>query len=137
MDIFKPAGSLGNDGYVHIMINYKGYQRSRLIFFMFNGFWPEEVDHIDRVKNNDRKENLREATKSLNGKNRAGYSNTGIKYISKIKSKTYKAGFYYEFSINRKFIKKSAFLDVLLSFRNKWLAKNRPDLWELCKRFND
>lgn len=55
--------------YVRICLNYKKYQEHRLIFLMFNGYLPEQIDHINLVKHDNRIENLRESTASQNGYN--------------------------------------------------------------------
>lgn len=51
------------------------------------------VDHIDRNRQNNHVTNLRYATPSENSINTAGYSNTGIKHISKSRSNGYPAFF--------------------------------------------
>ena len=57
-------------------------------------------------------------------------SKTGLKYISKKKSKTTKCGFRYEFRINEKnskkkiHIKSSVNLEYLIKFRDQWLKEN-------------
>ena len=63
------AGTIGCDGYRTIQINKKQYKAHRLIFLMFNGFMPEEIDHIDTNKLNNKIENLRVATRSQNSCN--------------------------------------------------------------------
>jgi hypothetical protein len=55
----KEAGSIGGQRYYNVKINGKSYKRSRLIFLMLNGYLPEVVDHIDRDRQNDKRENLR------------------------------------------------------------------------------
>lgn len=64
------AGTLNQDGYIHIKLNQKRYRGHRLIFFYHYGYFPIEVDHINGVRNDNRIENLREATKSQNAHNK-------------------------------------------------------------------
>ena len=65
------AGSVSNcknvKGYVQIMIDYKNYTAHRLAWLYVHGRWPyEQIDHINRIKNDNRIVNLREATNSEN-----------------------------------------------------------------------
>lgn len=60
--------------------NFYGYLRTgrlkreylihRLIYLLLTGEWPEQIDHIDGDKTNNRIENLRAANGEINGKNR-------------------------------------------------------------------
>lgn len=73
------AGSLcvgrnGNKDYWHVRLGRATYKRSRVVFFMTHGRWPyPTVDHINGNSLDDRPENLREATYTQNGQNKAGY----------------------------------------------------------------
>jgi len=67
------AGSVGEDGYRRMTVDGGRYLSSHLAHFYMTGSWPEhEVDHKDVNPRNDRWSNLRPATKSQNGANRAG-----------------------------------------------------------------
>jgi len=64
------AGCIAPDGYRRIAIDGKRYKASRLAFLYMEGYFPEhEVDHINRVRHDDRWINLREATRRCNMKN--------------------------------------------------------------------
>jgi len=66
----KEAGCICPDGYRYIYIDNKKYHASRLAFLYMRGYFPEhEVDHEDRIKHNDKWENLRHLTHSCNMKN--------------------------------------------------------------------
>lgn len=63
--IGRRAGTLNWHGYRQVKIGPKIYQEHRIIWLMVNGEWPkQEIDHINRVRNDNRIVNLREATKS-------------------------------------------------------------------------
>lgn len=85
-NIGEPAGTKHPDGYCSVFVQRKQYLRHRLIWVMFNGFWPKCLDHIDGDKGNDRIENLREATMSQNlgntkirKNNKTGYKGVCLK----------------------------------------------------------
>ncbi len=80
--IGEKAGHINKKGYHQITINKKIYPLHRIIFFMFHGYFPDCVDHIDNDKNNNKIENLRAATltqnqynKPISPKNTSGYKN--------------------------------------------------------------
>ena len=64
------VGCLHHSGYIVTKINKKQYGVHRVIFFIVNGFLPEEVDHIDGDRSNNKIENLRECTRQQNCRNR-------------------------------------------------------------------
>lgn len=67
------AGSY-KDGYRRIKVLGKRYRAGRLAWFYCFGEWPaQQIDHIDRVKDNDRLSNLREATPVENCANKGPY----------------------------------------------------------------
>ena len=58
------AGCLRPDGYIKIKIFGNGYLAHRLAWFFVHGEWPaEEIDHINRVRSDNRIENLRSILK--------------------------------------------------------------------------
>ena len=62
--IGNPAGKVNKShGYREIRIDGKTYKEHRLIWFWYYGEMPlNEVDHINRIRTDNRIENLREAT---------------------------------------------------------------------------
>ena len=75
------AGSSGQDGYRTIMIDGKAYKAHRLAWLLYYGSWPvDQIDHINRVRNDNRIKNLRQATKSENQINSGIYRNNKSGY---------------------------------------------------------
>lgn len=84
----KVAGSTHIEGYHNIMIEGKKYLSHRLAWFYMTGTWPVScIDHVNRVRNDNRWVNLREASRSqnqMNAKVRAD-NKLGVKNIHKAK----------------------------------------------------
>lgn len=62
---------LNCDGYQEVGIDGKLYKKHRLIWFLMTGVWPEEVDHENGVRSDNRFKNLRGTTRLGNMKNKA------------------------------------------------------------------
>ena len=76
VDMSRPAGSIDGLGYRVITVNGKQHKAHRLIFLFVHGRWPKyEIDHINHDRDDNRIENLREATRPENGRNRSPYKN--------------------------------------------------------------
>jgi hypothetical protein len=80
-------GSRRRDGYIVASVHGKLYLLHRLIWLWHHGELPAVIDHIDCNPSNNRIENLRPASKSLNGINRSR---------PKRNSKTAVLGVYYD-----------------------------------------
>ena len=64
-------GSYASEGYILGGLRGKYYYEHRLIWLYHYGKWPKEcIDHINGIKDDNRIENLREATKQQNSFNR-------------------------------------------------------------------
>lgn len=75
------AGHPAQDGYRTIMIDGQAYKAHRLAWLLHTGAWPkEQIDHINRIRDDNRIENLREATKSQNQINSGIYKNNKSGY---------------------------------------------------------
>ena len=100
-------GSFDKDGYKIVKIKGKQYKEHRLVWFLYHGRFPKkEIDHINRIRNDNRIENLREVTREENIKNTVKKINkdTGVygvyvdkttkglksKYTFHFKKKTYR-----------------------------------------------
>jgi hypothetical protein len=66
-----PIGTVGSQGYRNVTLAGKQYKAHHVVWFIHHGFWPEELDHINRDKDDNRIENLRLADRSLQNHNRA------------------------------------------------------------------
>lgn len=68
----KIAGGATKEGYIRIRINSVEFRAHRIIWEMFNGEIPEGmlIDHINGIKDDNRLENLRLATREQNNANR-------------------------------------------------------------------
>lgn len=67
------AGYLRRDRYVVIGLDGITYLGHRLAWLYVNGSWPAmRIDHIDGNKTNNRIENLRDVSPTINGQNRRG-----------------------------------------------------------------
>lgn len=77
------AGGINSLGYRRITLHGRQYLAHRLIWLYVYGEWPKGMlDHINRIKDDNRIENLRMADMSLNVRNRDAYpSKTGVKGV--------------------------------------------------------
>jgi hypothetical protein len=56
-------------GYYRIRINGKQYQAHRIAWLYINGNFPDKIDHINHIKNDNRISNLRNASYVDNNRN--------------------------------------------------------------------
>lgn len=84
------AGSTNGDGYQQIGLFGKRYKAHRLAFLIVHGRWPSgEIDHLNRRRTDNRKANLREATRLQNMQNKGVYRNntsgvTGVRWDARL-----------------------------------------------------
>jgi len=79
------CGGPHSNGYIRVGFNYKRLFAHRIAFALYHGRPPfVEVDHINRIKTDNRIQNLREATKSENTRNGSLRSNnsSGVQGVS-------------------------------------------------------
>lgn len=63
------AGCRAPSGYIFISICRKNYGAHRLAWFYQTGVWPRVIDHKNLIRDDNRWNNLREATNTLNKAN--------------------------------------------------------------------
>lgn len=82
------AGCLRKDGYKQVRLDGEAILVHRLIHLMQTGRMPEEVDHRNRKRCDNRWKNLRPASSSANNHNKGSYSTntSGCKGVSWDKS---------------------------------------------------
>lgn len=68
------AGTMDVHGYKTVRFSGKTYKVHRLVFLWHHGFLPEEVDHVNMNRSDNRVENLRSASTSQNQANRRARS---------------------------------------------------------------
>jgi hypothetical protein len=78
------AGSINAHGHMNLQIDKKMYAAHQLVFLIHHGYIPKEIDHINRVKTDNRIENLRECTSTQNKGNlsRPSSNSTGVRGVS-------------------------------------------------------
>lgn len=65
------AGTVNGSGYREIRVRTQRYLAHRLAWFYVHGVWPkEQIDHINRIKTDNRIANLRDVTPFENSQNR-------------------------------------------------------------------
>lgn len=129
------AGTYGGDGYRQIRINGVSYQVHRLAWLYMTGEWPDNIDHINHIKDDNVFSNLRNVSRVGNGRNlplkknnKSGF--TGVSWVSKtkkwrssivVKGKNIHLGF---FDDKQKAIAKREVANILYGFHeNHGVAK--------------
>lgn len=74
------VGSITDDGYLCVWFDGRSHLVHRVIFVLHHGYLPEEVDHRDLDKQNNRVDNLRDASHSQNMANRRLFKNNRSGY---------------------------------------------------------
>jgi len=74
-NLSKKCGTIDKSGYVRVIYKHKYYRVHRLAWLYVYGYLPEEIDHINKVRSDNRLKNLRECTRSENQRNRTQNKN--------------------------------------------------------------
>ena len=67
----KKAGCADGYGYIKVAILGVKYQAHRLVWVLYTGVWPDEIDHINHERSDNRLENLRAVRRSENSRNQS------------------------------------------------------------------
>ena len=113
------ADAINHAGYNYIGIEGQRYLAHRLAWLYVHGNWPsKEIDHINRVRSDNRFCNLREATRALNARNKAGlgYRRKGNRFAAAIR-------------VNRKYLYLGTF-DTEGQARSAYLAARSASIAE-------
>jgi hypothetical protein len=75
---------LNSAGYIVVRVDNTLMRAHRVAWAMTYGFWPQEIDHINGNRSDNRIENLRECTRQQNMKNlkKGKYNKSGLKGVS-------------------------------------------------------
>lgn len=68
----KPIGNVSDRGYIKMVYNGIHYEAHTIAFCLYYGRWPlcnMDIDHLNGIKKDNRKENLREVSHAENGRN--------------------------------------------------------------------
>lgn len=74
-------GSYDKDGYLIIKVKGKQFKAHKIVWLLKNGEFPKsEIDHINRIRDDNRIENLRESNRKEQNNNTTRYPNkdTGV-----------------------------------------------------------
>jgi hypothetical protein len=74
-------------GYYRATADGTGYLVHRLIWLIVYGRWPDEIDHINRIKTDNRLQNLRNVSHSGNMQNRTKYAGKYPKGVSRARDR--------------------------------------------------
>lgn len=78
----QAAGAPHKDGYIAVQVGRKKYLAHRLIWLLVTGSWPEgEIDHRNRVRDDNRWGNLRDVSKEVNQQNRGNVA--GVDFVKR------------------------------------------------------
>ena len=78
------AGHVDKYGYRRVQLEYKRYRIHHLVWLYHYGYLPKMLDHINRNRDDNRLENLREVNSKQNNQNRAAHkgNSSGYKGVS-------------------------------------------------------
>jgi hypothetical protein len=111
------AGYERPDGYIEVRVNRKAYYAHRIAFYLMTGRWPDKIDHINRIRNDNRWCNIRECGNSDNLKNRTTTNKFGHKGITKRGNRFIVTGH------NHKYLKMAKTLEEAILISNEYYGE--------------
>ena len=117
------TGSISANGYLVITVDGKTYKSHRLAILYTDGYLPEhEVDHINRIRTDNRRKNLREASRQCQSRNCGMLKNntSGVKGVSWDKMKGKWEAY---IAVNRKLKRLGCYTDLLEAAYHRYAAE--------------
>jgi hypothetical protein len=88
----QPVGVVFRKGYTVVEFEGRSVPAHRLAWFYVTGRWPaHEIDHVNRVRADNRWANLREATKAQNMANSVTRASSGVRGVCLTRAGRWKA----------------------------------------------
>ena len=66
----KPVYCEVHKGYLRVRVNGKRFRAHRVCWALYHGYWPDQIDHVNGVRSDNRIENLRNVTATGNMRNK-------------------------------------------------------------------
>ena len=86
------AGTLMSTQYRLVTLDRKTYLAHRLVWFWHHGRFPcQDMDHINRIRSDNRIENLRECSKTQNQQSRRSWRASGSRGVEQLSVGTWRA----------------------------------------------
>ena len=130
------AGSVTGRYYRCISIDNKQYRASRVAFLFMEGYFPEyDMDHINRIRDDNRWKNLRHVSRQCNARNSGIQSNNTSGITGVCWNKQYnkwRAGI----KISGKLKSLGCFKDFKDAVKARWKAELKYD-WAGCNSHTD
>jgi len=131
----QTAGGLNGCGYPTVRVNNKAYLAHRIIWKLVTGEEPDVIDHINRIRNDNRISNLRNCTTADNASNR-GISKANSSGIKGVNWKKDKAKWHCQITMKGRAIHLGDYVCPLLAgLRFKVAEKVRKRLHEYERMF--
>ena len=86
------AGTKLDTGYRQIRYQGKTYKSHILAWYLYHGRWPKgDLDHKDKIRDNNRISNLRESSRSFNNHHTSRTNKTGFQGVTELPSGKFSA----------------------------------------------
>ncbi|RLD81108.1 MAG: HNH endonuclease [Bacteroidetes bacterium] len=113
------------DGYIYIGIDYVLYRAHRLVWFWMKGNFPEnEIDHKDRIRSNNKWNNLREGDRIYNSQNQNLRSDNKSGIVG-VRFRTNRQKWVSQITVNKKLIHLGSFKNFDDAVLSRWEAEKK------------